>query len=209
MPDGPGATATAAELVPAVQDSLHALFQIAARVNPAFYGASVAVVWASGWPRPTDAEAIERIERADGENVVVVPSDQRQAEPGFPCVYRWGQTYFPAGVTPGPEEGETLTFFYSRQPAALSAPTDSIDSAYPTSHRTLLELDTAIRLAIKDGGATTEILEALGGERHDALSRYVAHLEHETIGERRTHGHIRKFNTATLVPVHSMLAGGG
>lgn len=210
IPEGAGATAAPEELVPAVQDSLHALFQIGARVNGAYYGTSLAVAYvAPGWTRPADAESIDRIERSTGEEVVVVAMDQRDAEPGFPSIYRWGGIYRPAGVTPGPEAGETLTFFYSRRPASLSSATSTIDAAFPTSHRTLLELDVAIRLGIKDGGPSAEILGALGEERTEALKRYVAFLEHETVGERRSYGLVRKFATNTLVPLESMLAGGG
>lgn len=208
IPEGTG-TASPEELVPAVQDSLNALFQIAARVNGAYFGASKTVSYAApGWKRPDDAESIDRIERASGEEVVVVPMDQRQAEPGFPCVYRWGGLYRPAGVTPGPNAGEPLTFFYSRMPAQLASPASAIDPAYPTSHLTLLELDVAIRIALKDGGPSVELVQPLRDERTDALHRYVAFLEHETADERRSYGLIRKFATNTLVPLHSMLAGG-
>lgn len=213
VPEGVGMTASPAELVPAVQDSLYALFQIAARVNPAFYGASRTVAYdavAGGWPRPGDAEAIERIERADGEEVVVVPMDQQAAEEGFPSVYRWGRIYKPAAVTTGPNAGEALTFYFSRVPNALVDENSVIDSAFPESHRTLLELDVAIRLALKDGGLTAgETLAPLVEERREALLRYVAFLEHETIEERRDYGLVRKFSTNTLVPLHTMLAGGG
>lgn len=212
----PESTATYDELVPAVQESLQALFQVAARVNGAFFGASADVPYAApGWARPSDAESVTRIERGAasganaGEEVVVVPMEQRDAEPGFPCVYRWGGLYRPSGVTSGPEAGETLTFFYSRQPAALSAPDDPIDAAFPVSHRVLLELDVAIRIAIKDGGATAEVLTPLASERREALNRYIAFLEHETAEERRSYGLVKKFVTNTLVPLESMLAGGG
>lgn len=206
----PDSTASAEELVPAVEASLHALFQVAARVNGAYYGASRQVPYqAPGWRRPDDAESIDRIERSDGEPVVVVPMDQRRSEPGFPCVYRWGGIYRPAGVTPGPAAGETLTFYYSRHPAPLNSPSDSIDAAFPASHRALLELDVAIRIALKDGGPTAELVQPLLLERESALNRYVAFLEHETVGERRSYGLVRKFATNTLVPLHSMLAGGG
>jgi hypothetical protein len=208
VPEGPGATAQPAELVPVVQESLYALFQVAARVNSAFYGASLTVPYASGWARPSDAELIERIERTTGENVVVVPVDQRQQEPGFPSVYRWGGVFFPAGVTPGPEAGESLVFFYSRRPAPLSSATSTIDPAFPESHRALLELDVAIRLVLKDGGPTADILDALRAERTDALRSYVAFLEHETVGERRAIALVRRFSTNTLVPLESILAGG-
>lgn len=208
VPEGTSATLTGTEAVSVVQDSLDALFQIGARVNPAFYGDSEDVTYSSGWARPTTAEAVDRIERADGEEVIVVPRSQPNAEPGFPCVYRWGRVYHPAGVTAGPETSETLTFLFSRIPERLSADTDEIDEAYPEGHTTLLELDVAIRAAIKDGGPTAEIVEALGGERTEAFRRYVAFLEHETTNERRSYGLVRKFTTNTLVPLHSMLAGG-
>lgn len=212
VPEGTGATASPTELVDAVQDSLHALFQIAARVNPSFYGDTETVNYSAalgGWPRPAAAEAVERIERADGEEVIVVPMDQRNAEPGFPCVYRWGRVYKPAGTTPGPDAGEALVFYFSRVPDTLVDETSEIDAAYPVSCVALLELDVAIRLAIKDGGPTAdELLQPLLAERTEALRRYVAHLEHETVDERRAYGLVRKFSTNTLVPLHSMLAGG-
>lgn len=207
-PGEPGASASYAELVPVVQDSLHALFQIAARVNPAYFGASEPVAYASGgWPRPDAAEAVEAIERADGERVVIVPRGQRTfAEPGFPCVYRWGRVYRPAGVTPGPEADETLTFFFSRVPEALVDENSTIDADYPRSHASLLECDVAVRAVIKDGGAAAEIAPAVVAERRDALRRYVAHLEHETLGVRWADG--PTLPTPSLVSLEALLAGG-
>lgn len=211
VPEGVGMTASPAELVPAVQDSLYALFQIAARVNPAFYGASRTVAYdavAGGWPRPSDAESIERIERATGEEVVVVPIDQQDAEEAFPSVYRWGRIYKPAAVATGPDAGEALTFYFSRVPDALVDEDSDIDSAFPESNSTLLELDVAIRLAIKDGGATAaETLQPLVSERAAALRRYVAFLEHETVGVRWRDGPPGR--TASLAALESLLAGIG
>ena len=205
----PNGTATPEELVPVVQDSLYALFQIAVRVNPDYFGADKVVEYTTpGWYRPSDAESVQLIERVGGGEVAVVSLNQRKAEPGKPSVYERGGIYRPAGVAAGPDPGESLTFFYSRSPAILVAPTSDIDPAFPESHRTLLELDVAIRMALKDGGPTADIVGALGAERRDALRRFVAFLEHETVGLHFTYGTRRRATEQSLVSLESLLAGG-
>lgn len=205
----PGVSATDSELLLDVGYALAAMYAVAARVNPYFFGDSKVVAYsAPGWARPADAESVFRIERDSGEEVVVVPIDDKKAEAGKPSVYRWGQVYRPAGVTPGPTTDESLTFFYSKRAPMPATLNEDLDSAWPEHCNELLALEVAIRIGIKEGGQIAGgIVQAFSEERLRHFQRYIAFLEHEDIGERRRFALVRQFNTNTLVPVHSLLAG--
>ncbi len=209
--NNPGTDASeTGELLPLLHRALSALFAVGARVNPYFFAASSSVAYAGvGWPRPAAAEAVFGVETASGVEVVVVPREQKDAEPGLPSVYRWGQVYRPTGGVQGPTAADTLTFLYSKVPDAIATLDTELDPLWREGYNELLALELAIYMALKDGGerATSEV-PPLREQRDAWVNRFVAHLEHETVGERRSYGHIRRFNTNTLVPIASLLAGG-
>jgi hypothetical protein len=113
-------------------------------------------------------------------------------------------TYFGAG-NPGDPAAGNLTIWHSRLPAAAANVNASLDVLWPESHNTLLEMETAIYLAIKDGRG--EEVPGLVGQRDQVLRLYLAHLEHETAGEVRRMSR-RYAADVSVVPIGSMLAGG-
>lgn len=202
----PGRIATeSVELLGVVNRVIRTFFQIGVRVNPTFYGDEASVAFSSpGWPRPVVAEMIYRIEDA-GAEVVVVPFDQKDAEAGLPAVYRMGQIFRTAGNPSDPTSG-SLDFFYAKTPTDAATLTTNIDSMWPESYRELAVLEVAAYLAVKD--EREEEIAYLTSERDNWLRMYLAFLEHETVNERRSFGHISPFNTGSLAPIASLLAGG-
>lgn len=196
----------ATELLQLVIRSMRGLYAFAARINPTFFAESASVAFAgAGWAMPETAQSVWRIENPTGTEVVVVPVDDRAAEPSKPAVYRYGKTYRTAGNALDPVAGN-LTFFYARRPtspANLSPAT--LDAQWVEDFNELLGLEVAIYLALKDGRANE--LGPLTGDRDKWALLFANFLEHETTNEVRRFGHITRFNTPSLVPVMSLLAG--
>jgi hypothetical protein len=213
----PGTIATeSTELLQVVQRALNGIYALAARINPLFFASSSNVTLAAGsWARPETAESIFRIEGgtvapttpavATGAEVVVVPFDDRQAESGKPAVYRYGQKFFTAGNASDPVNND-LMFYYSKRPSTLSALTSTLDAMWTEQFNELLVLEVAIYLALKD--TRGDEIGVLSQDRDRWANQFMAFLEHEVAIERRRHGHIRRFNTETLVPLNRLLAGG-
>lgn len=203
----PGAIATeSVELLQLVIRAMRGLYAFAARINPTFFAESAVVAFAgAGWARPNNAEAVFRIENPAGAEVVLVPYDDRRAEAGLPSVYAFGQIYRPASAgAPDPQAGN-LTFFYSKRPTDPANLAALLDALWTEQFNELLILEVAIYLAIKDGRA--DELGAYRGERDQWAARFTAFLEHESLNLRRRYGQIARFNTQSIVPLNSLLAG--
>lgn len=184
------------ELVQVVQRSLRGYFSDAVEVNRSFYAKRITVPWDAGllgWVRPDEAEAIIRLELADGTEVVEVPFDDRDAEvgAGIPAVYSLGQNFYPAGNA-GDPTAVSLVMFYSARPRDLTAltgdPAGTIDPLWPEQFNELLIRDVAIYLAVKDGQREAEV--AAHREQHTReYERYISFLGHETTTRVRNYGH--------------------
>lgn len=200
---------------------IRGIYAGAARINPGFFGAQADVAFAAGgWARPEGAQMIYRIEAAaagpptsiaSGTEIKVLPFDQRRIEPAIPSVYRWAQVYKPvsasATVPPISPQNGTLTFFYSKRPAtpAPASFEGVIDSMWVEDFNELLILRIARYLAIKDGRG--EEVAGLTGEIGEWANQFIAFLEHETVNETRSYGHIARFNAPSVIPILSLIAG--
>jgi hypothetical protein len=204
----PGTIATeATELVKFINRAMRGLFAIAARVNPTYFAEGTPVVPAdSQWARPLAAECLFRIEKvSDASEVVVVPFDDRKAEPSMPAVYEMGGFFRPAG-NPNDPTGN-LIFWHTRLPDDLANLASALDADWPEQHNDVLVYEVAIYLALKDG--RMDEVAALRAEREQPLQLYIAHLEHATINTRSRFSQVRRFTTNSLVPLKALLAGGG
>lgn len=203
----PGDIATnATELLQTVIRATRGLYAFAARINPLFFATTSTVTYsAPGWARPELAESLFRIENPDNIEVVVVPYDDRVAEVGKPALYRMGQVFRSAGNALDPVSGN-LTFFYSKRPTSPANVSVALDSSWVESYNDLLILEVAIYVALKDG--RLDEVAALKTERDDWARLFIAFLEHETANERRRFGLLRYTNTASIMPIGSLLAGG-
>jgi hypothetical protein len=215
MKNNPGQIATeSTELFQLVIRTVRKFYSIAARVNPLYFaGSSVVAAPGAGtpWDRPEGAESIFRLETAAGDEVVVVPFDDRTAESGKPSVYRMGKQYYEAGNASDPDPStDSLTFWYSQRPTDPTDYVSAIDSQWEEAYNELLVLELAAYLAKKDAGTTGRDVEvaALAHERDEWLRLYIMFLEHETACELRRWAHIRRFNTMSLVPLNDLLVGG-
>ena len=212
----PGTIATeSTELLQLVIRAMRGLYAFAARVNPTYFAEKAVVAVAAGaWPRPVTAESIWRVEGDAttlpalpvGTEVVVVPIEDKQAESGKPAIYAFGQKFYSAGNANDPTGGN-LTFFYSKRPTDPATLATALDATWVEQFNELLVLEVAIYLALKDGRA--DEAAALKADRDRWAQLFIAHLEHETANTRRRYGHLRRINTQTLVPLASLLAGGG
>lgn len=210
--NNPGVTATPTELLNLFIRVYPLFWTIAARVNPAFFGKQSAVTYLDtpgGWSRPTDAESIFRIEDDGGEEVIIVPFDERDADPYVPAVYEWGQVFYSAGNSLDPEEesGVTeLTFWYSKIPDTVAAATEELEALWPEHYNELLVLELAIVLSLKDDrNAEVGLLRQ---DRDAWLQRYIAFLEHATAAVVRSTGHTQRFQHPGYQSLAPLLAGG-
>jgi hypothetical protein len=205
----PGLIATqATELLKVVIRAMQGIYAYAARINPTFFAEQIDVPFAAGgWLRPSLAESIWRIEDPTLAEVVVVPYDDRvKAEPTIPAVYEFGQKFRPAtALAPNPQGG-SLTFFYAKRPADPANLAANLDALWTEQYNELLIDEVAIYLALKDG--RMDELSILRSEREPWVARFTAFLEHATANERRRFSQVRRFNTNTIVPLRSLLAGG-
>jgi len=213
--NNPGTIATeSTELLQVVQRCLDGLFAIAARVNPGHFGKSSTVAGVSdSWARPDDSESIFLVrDNADASLVVVVPYDDLLAEEQLPAIYEWGQQFHPAGNANDPDPaGDSLDFFYSKRPDILALVGDPHDTLWEEQFNELVVLDVAYYLAVKDQGTDGRQAEmtTLVAERDRWANRYVAFLEHSTVGVRKRWGHINRFNSPSQVPLFSIIGATG
>ena len=216
MKNKPGTIATeSTELLQLVIRALRGLYSVAARVNPTFFAESADVTLGSSvWARPETSESIYRIERVSGttggtgnagDEVVVVPFDDKKAEEGLNAVYEFGQKFYSAGNSLDPTGGD-LKFYYSKRPTDPATLDTALDALWQESYDELLILETAIYLAMKDTRA--EEVKDLKGERDVWASLFIAFLEHCTANERRRFGHIHTIVTKRLIPLNALFAGG-
>lgn len=195
----------ASELLEFLNRATRAFFAIAARVNPAFFGTQSAVSFASSkWVRPATAELVFRIETAALAEVVVVPIEDRAAEPSLAGVYTVGREYFPRGLANDPSG--TLTFWHSRQATPIAALANTIDAGWPENFNQLLSLEVAGYLALKDGRA--EELGGLAAQRDWWLKLFLAHVEHADVGIRRRFNTLRRHSDPGIISVSDLLVGG-
>lgn len=211
----PGTIASESELLELVGRSLRGLYSFAARINPYFFGKTQDVTFsAPGWAMPDDAEHIFRIESAGGgganvparTRVWVVPFEDPKANGTKPSVYFFGGVFHPAGNPPDPNPSTQLRFYYSKRPDMPTSLSSPLDPLWREQFNELLILEVAIYLALKDGGDGSRAgeLPALIEQRNGWARLFAAHLEHIAPAIRR-HGHTRRFNVDTLIP---LLAGG-
>jgi hypothetical protein len=212
----PGIIATPAELFEQFRRYYPIFWTIGARVNPTFFGKIIDVPFSvplGGWPRPADAESIYKIED-DGGEVIVVPFEETDADPFTPAIYEWGQVFFSAGNALDPigteslaeSVEEALTFWYSKKPEIPADADTELEAQWPDTFDELLVLEHAIILALKD--ERVDEVALLRPERDAWLRRFIAHLEHATVGVTRSKGTAQRFTAQSYVPLNLLLAGG-
>lgn len=166
---------------------LQAVFQVAARINWTYFGATSGAVASTsgGWLIPTAAELIGWMS-TDGSTdpssrVFPVGIGEVDPEPGRATVYRLGPRFFPGvNIT----TAASIHFLYSRTPTEPPDTTTAIETDYPVSHEDLLILEMAMYLALKDGRhAEMRELEPM---RDVAALRFAQHLQHAAVGIPRT-----------------------
>lgn len=218
----PGQIATeATELLDVVGRAQRGLYALATRVNPlafAVEGVLPSGAGATNWDwnlteRPSgtvvgnEIEAFLRLENPLGTEVVVVPFDQRDIEPGMPAVYYMGPRFYPAGNLNDPDPtSDSLAAWYAKRPAMFTDLTDTLDEDWREGFNELLALEVAVYLALKDERGAE--LGELKQQRDRWLTQFVSHLEHAVAFERRSWGHFRVINTNRLIPLSSLVAGG-
>jgi hypothetical protein len=187
--------AEATELLNVVNRIHRGIYAFSARLNPIFFAEAVPITEAGGtWPRPEEAEAIARIEDSAFAEVIVVPFDDRAAEPGKLSVYEFGQVFTVAGA--GNDPSGDLTFWFSRRPTAYTALVDTLDAQWREEYNELLILELAIYLSAKDGRFDEVGLWV--PERDRWASLLGAFLQHATSNLVKRFGHTNRMNAETL-----------
>ncbi len=194
----PGAIATeATELINVTNRAHRGIYSFSARINPIFFANQLAIVPspATRWARPEEAEAIVRIEDSALAEVVVVPLDDRLAEPQKLSVYEFGQNFDAITNTAGTPTGN-LTFWFSARPTLYTLLADLLSSDWREEYNELLILEVAIYIAAKDG--RLDEVGFLVGERDRWASLLGAFLQHSTSNQRRRLGHLHQMNAETV-----------
>jgi hypothetical protein len=187
------------ELVGVVKRALFKYFAIIARANPWMIAESFTVSFAAGvWARPADVQSILFITiTATGEEVNVVPFDDKTAEEALPSLYRLGRSFYSAGNANDPTN-EDLDFTCAVFPDEPTGVTSVLDTLWPEEFNECLIHELAIYLATKDG--RNDELPGLTAERDSWEEQLVKFCEHETANERRRFDLLNKFQTPSRRP---------
>lgn len=191
------------EAVAAVNRSLSGIYQVGARVNPGYHGATATVGEAAGtWARPANAELVTLIQTSTGTRVRTTTPEEPVPEPGQPCIVLWGRSYRrPAGVA---IPTGTLTFWFSRRPELAIGLESVVD--LEDAFVSLLVHDLGAWLAHRD--ERWDELGVIAGDLQKYLTLYVASLEHENVGIVRNVGQAGLFDSPSLVDLKSLLLAG-
>jgi hypothetical protein len=128
-------------------------YRIVTKENPSLFAEQLALTWSiNGWDIPDNVDTVIRLERSNGVEVVVVPLEDRSAEPSVGAVYRLGRRYYPAGNTNDPTN-QTLTAYIAPVAPEFVALSDPLPSVWPTQFNRMPILELAAFLASKDGRA--------------------------------------------------------
>ena len=194
----------ATELLAQVNRAFRAFYGMAARVNPTFFGTTATMSEASAtWVEPTDAESVYYLEQdSDKAEVIVVPIEEQDAEPGELAVYSLGRVYQASSSNP---PSGVLNVYYSMAFPEASALGDTIDPSWPDSHNELAVLEIAIFLAIKDGRA--EELGGLVGMRNAEVKRFLTRVENQHANLRTRFGPAQAINTSDVWSPRELLLG--
>lgn len=189
------------ELLDVVTRAARGCWAFGARINPDFFGTSVAVPYAApGWARPANAELVWRLEDVAEREVIVVPRGDRTADLARPAVWYLGQVYRSAGNPLDPVAGQALTIFYSQvfpKPGTIDA---NLSPLWPVQFDELLVREIGLYLAVKDKRA--DEVPALQVERDRWAQLFAAFLEHETTPRVYRYGAVRTFNVPALIAAH-------
>lgn len=196
----------ATELLALASRSVRAIFAIAARAHPEYWGQTANTAHDGvGWPRPANAQAVIGIQRSnDAVPVKIVPFDDRLAELSFPSVYFYGRKYRITGSALGPFNGDLLTIAYSRMPNKPLLLTDIIDAEWEEAFDNFVTVDVAIYLALKDG--RLDEVETLKPVQQKEAQLFLDFMASANIGQVFRFGQPRRVTVPSIMP---LLAGGG
>ena len=188
-----------AEQVRRVNDAFQGAYQVAARVHPGFFGSLTIIAESAGtWARPEEALSIARIENGAEAEIVVVPFNDRQAEPSKLSTYEWGQLFTAITNAAGTPAG-ALTFFTSDRPTLINALVDIVSLDWREDFNELLALQIAMEFSAKDGRDAEAVTFAQ--ERNQWLGRFAQFLQHSTGNLRRRFGSLQVINLDELIPL--------
>lgn len=186
-----------------------ALYTIGSIVAPSFYGAETTEAdnGSGGWDQPADADTIFYLEDNSGDEVAVVPFDEKDAENGA-RVYPMGQAFYPvdpSGV--GPDPANPLTIYHTIPPSAPTQITDTTPAEYPDNHEDLPILQLALYLTGKDLGGRQQEYQVLSNQRDRELARYVGMLENRLPTMRSRFSSPKRVQDRSLVSMRDILTG--
>lgn len=190
------------EVVNAINRSLRGIYQVAARVNPSYYGKTSSASESSGtWSKPSDLELLYLVRDASGNEVFVTDPRDPLPDPEVPCVQKWGASFTrPAGAS---IPTGSLTLYYSRRPSELSALAGTVD--LEDQFVSLLVYDIGAWIAHKD--ERFDELPVLQGDLEKYLRLFVSSLEHEIADLTRNVGQTARFDSPSLVDLKTFLLG--
>lgn len=204
------------ELLEVLNDAIEAYIAEGGRLNDKFFGERIVVGFDNGgWARPAEAEVVLRLEASsatsadvidggeaqlldEGTEIADLPIDQRHQERGRPAVFDFGQTWWPAGRTGDPSDGD-IVVFATTSTDRLTTTAASLPAKFPRAGHACLKWELAIYLAQKDGGRDGEIV-AFTAQLEKAKARYLSFLENATRTEVRSYGHAGGFASGKSTP---------
>lgn len=127
-------------------------YRIAAKQNPGALSTTAVLTWsAGGWDIPAGIDTVIRLEPSGfpDTEVVVVPIEDRRADPTAVCVYRLGRRYRPAGNATDPSNQNLLAYYASVGPTFTTL-TDATGPEWPVQFDPMVIYAVAAFLAAKD-----------------------------------------------------------
>lgn len=150
-------TEDAPELLRVVQRALSRLYLLAARRRSTNFGQMATVTYTAGapggWPFPSDALSVLRVETAAGAEVAVTRIDDKTGMQPMPSVYELGRVLVTCGAATDPTVADVLTVVYAASAPQLATTATPLPAAFPEMFHPLLELPLAQYIARKDARA--------------------------------------------------------
>jgi hypothetical protein len=177
-------------------------YRLAAKQNPGALSAQAVLAWdttISGWTIPATIDTTLRLELASSpdDEVIVVPLEDRRADPSAAAVIRLGRLYKPAGNANDPVNVNLVAYYAAVGPSFADL-TTAPGTEWPVQFDGMIVAQLAGFLAKKDG--RTDDARAALAEAGDWRTDFISWVQTPDLNVRRRFGMPMAIPTPAVAP---------